>query len=110
MNETKQTPSAFLSLLPLVVLVLMLVATIRAYGSDSLAGASQVTLLVVSAFCVLLGTQFLKVPWAEFEQAITRNVSSVTSVRKLRKQITNMAIWCIVKQDEHSRLLHWRAK
>ena len=79
MNETKQTPSAFLSLLPLVVLVLMLVATIRAYGSDSLAGASQVTLLVVSAFCVLLGTQFLKVPWAEFEQAITRNVSSVTS-------------------------------
>ena len=79
MNETKQTPSAFLSLLPLVVLVLMLVATIRAYGSDSLAGASQVTLLVVSAFCVLLGTQFLKVPWAEFEQAITRNISSVTS-------------------------------
>ena len=55
MNETKQTPSAFLSLLPLVVLVLMLVATIRAYGSDSLAGASQVTLLVVSAFCVFLG-------------------------------------------------------
>lgn len=79
MNETKQTPSAFLSLLPLVVLVLMLVATIRAYGSDSLAGASQVTLLVVSAFCVLLGTQFLKVPWTEFEQAITRNISSVTS-------------------------------
>lgn len=79
MNETKQTPSAFLSLLPLVVLVLMLVATIRAYGSDSLAGASQVTLLVVSAFCVLLGTQFLKVPFTEFEQAITRNISSVTS-------------------------------
>lgn len=79
MNETKQTPSAFLSLLPLVVLVLMLVATIRAYGSDSLAGASQVTLLVVSAFCALIGTQFLKVPWTEFEQAITRNISSVTS-------------------------------
>ena len=79
MNETKQTPSALLSLLPLVVLVLMLVATIRAYGSDSLSGASQVTLLVVSAFCILIGVVVLKVPWTIFEQSITRNVSSVTS-------------------------------
>lgn len=63
MNETKQTPSVLLSLLPLVVLVLMLVATIRAYGSDSLSGASQVTLLVVSAFCILIGVVVLKVPW-----------------------------------------------
>ena len=36
MKETPKTPSAFLSLLPLIVLVLMLVATVRAYGSDSL--------------------------------------------------------------------------
>ena len=79
MNETKQTPSVLLSLLPLVVLVLMLVATIRAYGSDSLSGASQVTLLVVSAFCILIGVVVLKVPWTIFEQSITRNVSSVTS-------------------------------
>ena len=63
MNETKQPPSVLLSLLPLVVLVLMLVATIRAYGSDSLSGASQVTLLVVSAFCILIGVVVLKVPW-----------------------------------------------
>lgn len=79
MNKTKQPPSAFFSLLPIVVLVLMLVATVRAYGSDSLSGASQITLLVVSAFCVLIGTTFLKVPFSDFEQAITRNVSSVTS-------------------------------
>ena len=57
----------------------MLVATIRAYGSDSLLGASQVTLLVVSAFCVLLGTTVLGVPWADFERMITKNVASVTS-------------------------------
>ena len=79
MNNTKQTPSALLSLLPLVVLVGMLVATIRTFGSDSLLGASQVTLLAVSALCVLIGTMFLHVPWRDYERAITHNVSSVTS-------------------------------
>ncbi len=79
MNKKRHLPSPLLSLLPLVVLVLMLVATIRAYGSDALLGASQVTLLVVSAFCVLLGTTVLGVPWADFERMITKNVASVTS-------------------------------
>lgn len=79
MNKKRHLLSPLISLLPLVVLVLMLVATIRAYGSDSLLGASQVTLLVVSAFCVLLGTTVLGVPWAEFERMITKNVASVTS-------------------------------
>lgn len=79
MNKKRHLPSPLISLLPLVVLVLMLEATIRAYGSDSLLGASQVTLLVVSAFCVLLGTTVLGVPWADFERMITKNVASVTS-------------------------------
>lgn len=79
MNKKRHLPSPLISLLPLVVLVLMLVATIRAYGSDSLLGASQVTLLVVSAFCVLLGTTVLGVPWTDFERMITKNVASVTS-------------------------------
>lgn len=79
MKETPKNPSAFLSLLPLIVLVLMLVATVRAYGSDSLSGASQVTLLVVSTFCVLIGMCFLKVPWKKFEEAIVFNITNVAT-------------------------------
>lgn len=79
MKETPKTPSAFLSLLPLIVLVLMLVATVRAYGSDSLSSASQVTLLVVSALCVLIGMCFLKVPWKKFEEAIVFNITNVAT-------------------------------
>lgn len=66
-------------MLPLVLLVVMLVVTVRAYGSDSLLGASQVTLLAVSACCVLIGTLFLRIPFKDFERAITHNISSVTS-------------------------------
>lgn len=79
MTNSKKTPSAFLAVLPLVLLVVMLVVTVRAYGSDSLLGASQVTLLAVSACCVLIGTLFLRIPFKDFERAITHNISSVTS-------------------------------
>ena len=75
----KKRPSAMLSLLPIAVLVAMLIATIKSFGCDALSGASQITLLTVAAFCVLIGMGYLNVPWASFEKAITKNVSSVSS-------------------------------
>ena len=65
--------------MPVVLLVVMLTFTIRFFGADSLSGASQTTLLAVSAFCVLIGMLKLNIPWASFEKAITKNVSSVSS-------------------------------
>lgn len=78
-QHLKKRPSAILSFVPIVVLVAMLTCTIRLFGSDSLGGASQVTLLVVSAFCVMIGMLKLNVPWSSFENAITKNVASVSS-------------------------------
>ena len=78
-EQRKKQPSALISLMPIVVLVLLLVVTIRSFGSDSLLGASQISLLAVSALCVLIGMVHLHVPWASFEKAITKNVASVAS-------------------------------
>ena len=75
----KKRPSAVLSLMPIIVLVAMLTVTIKQFGSDALGGASQITLLTVSALCVLIGMGYLNVPWASFEKAITKNVASVSS-------------------------------
>ena len=75
----KKRPSARLSLMPIIVLMGMLTFTIREFGSESLGGASQITLLTVSALCVLIGMAYLNVPWASFEKAITKNVASVAS-------------------------------
>lgn len=77
-KEIKQ-PSALLSILPVVLLVAMLVQTVQAFGSNSLDGASQVTLLTVSAFCVFVGMVFLHVPWKNYEDAITKSIASVAS-------------------------------
>lgn len=78
-QHLKKRPSAILSLMPIVMLVAMLTCTIRSFGSSALDGASQITLLAVSALCVLIGIGWLNVPWASFEKAIVKNVSSVAS-------------------------------
>lgn len=78
-QHLKKRPSVKLSIMPLVVLVILLIITIRAFGSDSLSGASQITLLIAAAFCILVGMAYLNVPWASFEKAITKNVASVSS-------------------------------
>ena len=78
-QNLKKRPSAAMSLMPLLVLVALLTFVIRAFGSDSLAGASQIALLAASAFCVLIGMWRLNVPWSSFEKAIVKNVSSVAS-------------------------------
>lgn len=69
----------WLSLLPLVALVFMLVFTIKTFGSNSLNGATQVVLLSASAICCIIGIVYSKVPWRNFEESITKNIASVAS-------------------------------
>ena len=57
----KKAPSPLVSLIPLVVLVIMLFATIRTFGSDALSGGSQVSLLTTTAVCILIGMGFYKI-------------------------------------------------
>ena len=78
-DKANGAASPLISLAPIALLVVMMVFVIRRFGSDSLSGASQVTLLTVSAFCVFLGMLVRRVPWSAFEQAIIKNVASVTS-------------------------------
>ena len=75
----KQTPSALVSFLPLVVLVAILSVTIYTFGDDALSGGSQISLLVTSAVCITMGMWFYKVPWRSFEAAIENNVKNVTT-------------------------------
>lgn len=58
----KKAPSPLVSLLPIVVLVILLFATIRVFGSDALNGGSQVSLLTTTSICILIGMAFYKIP------------------------------------------------
>ena len=71
--------SVFWSLLPLFLLMIMLTVAVHTFGSDVLEGGSQISLLVVSAVCVLIGITVHKAHWLEFEKAIRHNISNTAT-------------------------------
>lgn len=79
MDSTKKIPSPLVSLLPIALLVGMLFATISTFGSDALSGGSQISLLVTTSCCVLIGMAFYRIPWKDFELAITNNIAGVST-------------------------------
>lgn len=74
-----KVPSAWVSFLPLVVLVAVLSLTIYTFGDGALSGGSQVSLLIATAVCATIGMWGYKIPWKNFEEAIEGNVKRVTT-------------------------------
>lgn len=79
MNSIKKFPSPLISFLPIIILICMLVATISTFGSDALNGGSQISLLVTTAVCIFIGMAFYRIPWKDYELAITNNISGVAT-------------------------------
>ena len=75
MNSAKKIPSPLVSLFPIAFLVGMLFATIHTFGSDALSGGSQISLLATTGMCVFIGMAFYRIPWKDYELAITNNIS-----------------------------------
>ena len=57
----------------------MLFATIHTFGSDALSGGSQISLLATTGMCVFIGMAFYRIPWKDYELAITNNISGVAT-------------------------------
>ncbi len=72
-----EKPSWFVSLIPFVFLIAVLVIVIRVFGADALEGGSQVALLMASGVAVAISMIFYKVPWKEFEDGILDNIRAV---------------------------------
>lgn len=69
----------WLALTPLVLLMVMLVFTVRAFGDESLGGPSQIVMLAASSVCCVIGRWAGKVRWREFENQIANSISQVSS-------------------------------
>lgn len=70
---------AWVSVIPIVVLVAILAVNISIFGSDSILGASQVALLFAAGVCIALSMWLFRTPWEHFENAIKENVADVTT-------------------------------
>ena len=72
-------PSWAVSLIPFAFLIASLSFVIKIFGSDALAGGSQVSLLLSAGVAVAISMIFYRIPWKDFEEAIVENISSVGS-------------------------------
>jgi len=77
-NKGLKAKDIFLSLSPLAVLIVLLYLTISIFHSDALSGASQVSLLFSSAFCVFVGMVFYKTRWKKIEEMISVNIGKIS--------------------------------
>ena len=68
-----------LALVPLGVLILLLALDISIFGADSILGASQVALLTSAGVCICLSMWLYKIPWKQFEAAISAHIGDVTT-------------------------------
>ncbi|MBR1664627.1 MAG: Na+/H+ antiporter NhaC [Bacteroidaceae bacterium] len=67
---------SFLSLIPFASLIALIFICVSVFGTDALDGATQVSLLIASAICVLVGYLTGRVEWAALEQEMTDKIAS----------------------------------
>lgn len=80
LTESKQgKPSFWLSLMPIVSLIGLLVVVIWLFGADALSGASQVALLLATGFAAALSILFGGAKWNEIEVSISESLKMVSS-------------------------------
>ena len=70
-------PHPLVAVLPLIVLIGTLSVVISLFGSDSLSGGSQLSLLMAMAVCVSISMAVYGVPWRAFEQQMGRTIGSI---------------------------------
>jgi len=66
----------FLSLIPFVALIVLIAICVSTFGTDALDGATQVSLLIASAVCVLTGYLMGRVQWDALEREMTAKIAS----------------------------------
>ena len=66
----------YLSLIPFAALIALIYVCVSTFGTDALDGATQVSLLIASAICILVGYMMHRVDWTLLEQEMTAKIAS----------------------------------
>ena len=71
--------SIWLSLIPMIVLVVMLALVIKVFGADAIEGGSQISLLLASSVAAFIAVVICRTPWSKLENAIVENIRTSAS-------------------------------
>ena len=76
MDEHK-LPHPLIACIPVVVLIVFLGISITLFGSDSLSGGSQISLIIGMAVCVLISMIVYRIHWTVFEKQISKTMGGI---------------------------------
>lgn len=71
-------PGLFISLVPILTLILLLFLGVRLFGEDLTGGPAQIALLLSAVIACIIGMTAFKVPWSRFEDAMGDTMKSTT--------------------------------
>ena len=77
-NRCKKMP-VWLAVIPLAVLAVTLALVIKCFGSDAVAGGSQIALFFASSVCATLAIGVCGCSWRKLEDAIVDNIHTSAS-------------------------------
>ncbi len=66
----------YLSLIPFLALILLISICVSVFGTNALDGATQVSLLLASAICILVGWLMKRVTWDKLEAEVMSKITS----------------------------------
>ena len=67
-----------LACVPLVLLLAFIAVVVSIFGNETLAGASQISLIVATAVCLGIGLLRRDTTWADFEKTLSEKMGSVS--------------------------------
>ena len=73
-DDMKKLPPLWLSAMPLITLVALIIIVLIYMPDDALSGASQLALIVASSVCVAISMLWCHTPWETFEEGIKKTV------------------------------------
>ncbi|MFI3240433.1 MAG: Na+/H+ antiporter NhaC family protein [Bacteroidales bacterium] len=78
-NNPKKLPSATVSFLVVIILVVMLSINVSMYGADSMDGSTQVVLLLAAGVCCAISMWRYGIKFADIEESILINIKGASS-------------------------------
>lgn len=78
-DDNIRIPSWTVSLIPIIFLIGVMVIVVRAFGTDALGGASQLSLILSSGIAAGIAMVFYRCPWSALETAILENIKGIGS-------------------------------
>ena len=67
-------PGIYLSLAPIILLIVMIILGVKVFGEDLTSGPSQISLIIASAVVIFISILYLKIPWSQIEEGINQQL------------------------------------